>query len=235
MTIDTLLIFAAGFGKRMKQVTENLPKPLIEIQNKPMLCHILESATKHGFKKIFINTHYLHDQINKAIEEFQLNNPNCPSIQILHEEVLLDTGGTVKNGIQYFGDKPIITHNADIILKGNEDYFAKLKSSWNPTAMDFLLLVHETQKAIGYVGKGDFELNDTSKILTRPHNLDSYKYMYTGVAILKPSVIAQNSDTIFSLQQYYDNPEKIYGIVHNGTWCHVSCPEDIESTNRFLQ
>lgn len=234
MTIDTLLIFAAGFGKRMKHVTENLPKPLIEIQNKPMLYHILESATKHGFKKIFINTHYLHNQINLAIEQFQRDNSHCPDIQILHEEVLLDTGGTVKNGIQYFGDQPIITHNADIILKGDEDYFAKLKSSWNPSVMDFLLLIHDTKKAIGYVGKGDFEI-DHNSILIKPKDRDFYKYMYTGVAILKPSLIVQNPKEIFSLQEYYDNPEKIYGVTHKGTWCHVSCPEDIESTNHFLK
>jgi len=231
--IDTLMIFAAGFGKRMKEVTKNIPKPLIPIHNKPILYYILDSAIKHGFRRIFINTHYLAKQIEDSIIYFQNNRVDCPKITLLHEEELLDTGGTIKNGLKYFDRDAIITHNADVILHSARDFFSDLKRAWNPQEMDFLLLTHETEKAIGYVGKGDFEI-DNMGLLTKPKTLDHYKYMYTGVAIIKPELITSNPQQIFSLQEYYNDPKRIYGYVHSGTWCHVSCPEDVESTMRHL-
>jgi MurNAc alpha-1-phosphate uridylyltransferase len=232
--IDTLMIFAAGFGKRMKHVTQTLPKPLVRIHKKPMLYYVLESALRHRFKHIFVNTHYLHEQIEDAVKHFQNSRIDCPKITLLHEPELLETGGTIKNGLQYFDSDAIITHNSDIVLHSDQDFFMQLKQSWNPEIMNFLLLVHETQKAVGYVGNGDFELSPQMQ-LTKPQNLDFYPYMYTGVAILKPSLVASNPQTIFSLQEYYNNPDHMYGQIHSGDWYHVSSPEDIIATERRLQ
>lgn len=231
--IDTLVVFAAGFGKRMREVTREIPKPLVQIHGKPILYYVLDSALKHGFKHIFVNTHYLHKQIEDAVRHFENNRIDCPKIILLHEPTLLDTGGTIKDGKRFFDVDAIITHNSDVILHSDKDFFADIKSAWHPEIMDFLLLVHKTEKAIGYVGNGDFEISPSMK-LTRPQQ-SQYPYMYTGVGVLKPSLIARHPQDIFSLQRYYDKPENVYGCIHNGNWCHVSCPEDIVATEKFLR
>ncbi|MES2214529.1 MAG: nucleotidyltransferase family protein [Pseudomonadota bacterium] len=233
--IDTLMVFAAGFGTRMKAATKTTPKSLIKVHGKPILYYVLDSALRHGgFKNIFVNTHYLSDQIEDAVRHFESSRIDCPKITLLHEEELLDTGGTIKNGLKYFNSDAIVTHNSDVILKSDKDFFGSLKDSWDPEIMDFLMLVYETEKAVGYVGKGDFILSKNNQLL-RPKNESNYPYMYTGAAILKPGLIASNPKTVFSLQGYYDNPQNIYGCRHYGSWCHLSSPEDIISTEQNLR
>ena len=80
--IDTIMLFAAGFGNRMRHLTENSPKTLIPILGQPMLHHALSLCRSYPFKRIVINTHYLHDQISKSIENFQELNPSFPEIII---------------------------------------------------------------------------------------------------------------------------------------------------------
>jgi MurNAc alpha-1-phosphate uridylyltransferase len=127
MKIDTILIFAAGFGTRMRELTSSTPKPLINVLGKPILYYVLDSIVSHGFKRIFINSHYLHEQIEDAVKYYVSNNINCPKITILHEPEILDTGGTVKHNLDLFDSEYIFTHNSDIILKSDTDFLLKWK------------------------------------------------------------------------------------------------------------
>ena len=227
--IDTIMLFAAGFGNRMRHLTENSPKTLIPILGKPILHHALELCKSYPFKKIVINTHYLHEKILESIEEFKEQNPNFPEIIVIYEEELLETGGAIKNAIEILGDKPIFTLNTDIVLQSKSNLFKEMEKKWNADEMDFLLLMQPYDNAVGYAGHGDFDL-DTEGKLHRPDKTENYEYMYAGLQILKPKKVAKHPLRIFSLREYYLNSQKVIGLrAKNVRWYHATTPEDLIS------
>ena len=88
MNSFNLMILAAGYGRRMKNLTISKPKPLLKINNKELLRHNIDFFLNLGCNKIVINTHYLHDQIKDFIEDFYSNS----NIQLIYEPILLNAG-----------------------------------------------------------------------------------------------------------------------------------------------
>lgn len=221
------MLFAAGFGNRMRHLTENNPKTLINILGKPILHYSFELCKLYPFKKVVINTHYLREKIEESIEIFKINNPDFPEIVVIYEEELLETGGAVKNALGKLGNGPIFTLNTDIILKPDNNVFEYMIEKWNPDEMDFLLLMQNYEKAIGYSGYGDFDLSDEGKLL-RPDKEKNYNYIYTGLQILKPEKIAKHPLKIFSLREYYLNSDKVKAVpAQNIRWYHATSPDDL--------
>ena len=225
--IDNIIIFCAGRGNRMKHLSKNSPKSLIQILQKPILYYSLELCKIYPFKKIVINTHYLADQIKEAVKSFKENNPNFTEIEIIYEDELLETGGAIKNVQHLLGSKPIFAMNSDTIIKSEKNIFNELVERWQPNKMEFLLLMHPTQEAIAYNGHGDFEINNEGKI-SRPDIKDKYSHIFSGLQIIDPTRIYKNPLKIFSLREYYFNSKNVYGQEIKGTkWYHASTPEDI--------
>lgn len=107
-----ILIMAGGFGQRMRHLTENLPKPMLEIQGKPILEHIIESARRQGFKKVYLSVHFMSEKI---IDHFENGENFGVEIQYLHENKALGTGGSIH--LLPDGDDPVLVTNADILTK----------------------------------------------------------------------------------------------------------------------
>ena len=226
--IDTIMLFAAGFGNRMRHLTKNSPKTLIPILGRSMLHHALALCRAYPFKRVVINTHYLHDQISKSIENFQKSNPSFPEIIIIYEQELLETGGAIKNAHEQLGKNPIFALNTDIVLKSNYNIFTDMTNQWNPEEMDFLLLMQKYNRAVGYSGHGDFDMLADGKLL-RQDKEGNYDYMYAGLQILKPQKIAKHPLKVFSLREYYLNSDKVRGIAAKDStrWYHATTPEDL--------
>lgn len=225
--IDTIMLFAAGLGNRMRHLTENSPKTLIPILGKPILHHALELCKSYPFKKIVINTHYLNEQVEQSIKDFQEANPNFPEIVIIYEEELLETGGAIKNAYKILGKEPVFTLNTDIVLQAEYNIFDFMLETWDKDKMDFLLLMQPYKNSVGYTGYGDFDL-DTARKLVRPDKQENYEYMYAGLQILKPEKVAKHPLRIFSLREYYLNSDKVIGLAaHDARWYHATKPEDI--------
>lgn len=227
--IDTIMLFAAGLGNRMRHLSENNPKSLINILNKPILFYALELCKNYPFKKIIINTHYLSKQINEAIALFQSTNPSFPEINIVYEEELLETGGAVKNAYQQglINDLPIFALNTDVIIRPKTNIFAIMQQKWQPELMDFLLLMQPFAQILNQKNHGDFDLTDEGKLI-RPDKIEDYHYIYTGLQILNPEKVAKNPQRIFSLREYYLNSDRVIGLpAPNTDWYHASAPEDL--------
>ncbi len=230
--METIVIFAAGKGTRMKEVTHLLPKSLIKIHGKPLLQYALESTLQHKFDRVIINTHYLSEQIEEFIAEFRKSNPNFPEIILEYESELLETGGTIKKLAQLYdlGDK-IFTLNSDIIISAKTNPFKDLHDIWKKSDIDMLLLLEATESACGYIGSGDFNLESDGSI--NRNSEAPYPYMFAGMQILNPQKIKQNPENIFSLKEYYPQIGKLSGaldvraIPMQGEWYHATGPEDI--------
>jgi len=231
---DTLLIYAAGFGKRMMPLTQNCPKPLLKIAGKPMLYHCLDLAAKFPFKKIYINSHYLADQISQAVNAYKRQYKGTAEINVLHEEVICETGGTIKKFYNFFKDKDaIFTINSDSLITTQGNIWQEMVKKWDPQKMDFLICISPLERCYGSLGKGDFDIDAQGKL-----NRDKPEraFMSCGLQIIKPALIATYPDDIFSLSKYYLNPSiKLYGHEHSGYFYHVSNPEDYENISKIIK
>ena len=230
--METIVIFAAGKGTRMREITSSIPKSLIKIHGKPLLQYALEFAAKRKFDRVIINVHYLSDQIENFIKQFRKENPKFPEIILEYEQELLETGGTIKKLARLYdlGDR-IFTLNSDIIIQAEGDIFQDMLDMWHKSHADILLLLQETNKAYGYTGIGDFYLYENGRI-DRDKN-PPYPYMFAGLTILNPQKIATTTDVIFSMKEYYPEIGKysgtldVRGIAMQGQWYHATNPEDV--------
>ncbi|MEI6806025.1 MAG: nucleotidyltransferase family protein [Myxococcaceae bacterium] len=143
------MILAAGLGTRLRPLTLKTPKPLIELNGKPLIAYALEYMVQAGVKKIAINTHYLAEQIPKALGS---NYQGIP-ITYLYEPEILGTGGGLKNAcdnaLGY--DEPIFLMNSDIAVQLDLPGFLKAHEEARPAVT---LLLKTVSKSADYVEIG---------------------------------------------------------------------------------
>ncbi len=112
--IKKAFILGAGYGTRLKPLTDTTPKPLLDVGGRPLIFHILDSLISAGVEEFFINTHHLAHRYG---DFFKGGLYAGKLVNLLHEEVLLDTGGGLKNLIKLIGfGEPVIVHNGDIYM-----------------------------------------------------------------------------------------------------------------------
>lgn len=107
------MIFAAGLGTRLKPLTDRKPKALVRVGGKPLIEYVLKNLVAAGSKRIVVNVHHFANQI---IEYLQQNDFGV-DIRVSDEtEMLLDTGGGIKNAAPFFNtSEPVLIHNVDIL------------------------------------------------------------------------------------------------------------------------
>jgi NDP-sugar pyrophosphorylase family protein len=110
--ITQAFVLAAGLGTRLRPVTDELPKPLIPIFQKPLVTFALDHLIGVGVNKFVINTHRLPKLFQNffAAREYA----GFPTT-LIHEPDLLETGGGIKNAEKHFGSEPFLTYSGDIL------------------------------------------------------------------------------------------------------------------------
>ena len=103
------ILLAAGLGTRLRPITNTIPKCLVPINGKPLIDYWLEQLTKAGIEKFLINTHYLHEQVEAYIERSKF----AGMVNLVYEEELLLTGGTVIANKDFIGNEPFMLVHAD--------------------------------------------------------------------------------------------------------------------------
>ena len=111
--MNRAMVFAAGRGTRMQTLTQDRPKPLIEVAGKTLLDHALDLLVEAGISDVVVNTHYLGDQIADHVATREV-----PNIHVSPEKDLLETGGGLKAAQALLGNDPVVTLNADAVWKG---------------------------------------------------------------------------------------------------------------------
>lgn len=118
------ILLAAGFGTRLRPITDNIPKCLVPINGKPLLLIWLERLSNAGFKEFLINTHYLSNQVNDFING-SIFKSNCV---IRDEKVLLGTAGTLLSNLDYIGqDECLLIHADNYCLANFTDFITAHK------------------------------------------------------------------------------------------------------------
>lgn len=197
MKINTALILCAGYGKRLNPITLSLPKPLIEIRDRSLLSRTIELIVSLGIKNIKINSFYLSDQIVECIRNSNYKN----NIEIINDgDFILDTGGGVKNMIQYFKQDNFLVFNPDTIWDSNyKDTIIKMMDYYNKNKLSNLLLVANKKKSFDKKLNGDFNLRN--KKLKRETN---NQYIYIGLQILNRRLLEDIEEKKFSMNTVWN-------------------------------
>tara|TARA_B100000282_G_scaffold139129_1_gene99931 strand:- start:11038 stop:11703 length:666 start_codon:yes stop_codon:yes gene_type:complete len=209
-------ILAAGKGKRLKPITNNIPKPLIEIKGKPLLEWSLIKLRSAGVKEIVINLHYLGDQI---VDYFGNGKKLDLKINYSFEKRLLGTGGALIQGKNFLNDSPFLLISGDLWT----DYPFKRLLSKDLKNKAHLVLIKKNDKNIG-----DFNLLD-SKISSDTRDRE---YTYSGISLIDPGVIpigkASNKELWNDVLKPLVKENQITGEVFHGLVKNVNEVSDIE-------
>jgi MurNAc alpha-1-phosphate uridylyltransferase len=221
---DAVMLFAAGFGTRMGELTRRRPKPLLPVAGRSLLDHALDLTDAAGPLRRVVNTHYFAEQVAAHLA-------NRPDVDLSRETPdILETGGGLRHALPLLGDGPVFTLNTDAVWTGPNP-LETLRAAWRPDAMDGLLLLVPPERARGHAGRGDF-LDGPGGRLRRGAGA-----IYSGAQILRTDLLAGIPETAFSLNLLWDRMlarGRLFGAIHPGGWCDVGRPESIALAETML-
>lgn len=217
------MLFAAGFGTRMGDLTQATPKPLIKVAGRALVDHTLDHVNAITPETIVANTHYLHEQM--------VDHLAATNVQLSHETPdILETGGGLRHALPLLGQGPVFSSNTDAIWQGPNPFEIAL-DAWQPDEMDGLLVCIPQAQAIGHKGQGDFTLGADGRITRGPG------VIYGGVQILRTEGLADIKEPAFSLNLLWDQllaKGRLFGVSYPGRWCDVGSPEGIALAEQML-
>ncbi len=220
------MVLAAGLGKRMRPITDNIPKPLVEVYGKTLLDHGLDALVRAGVEEAIVNVHYFAEQI-----EDHVANRKDLKITISDERSeLLDSGGGIANALSLLGNDPFYLINADSFwIEGYRPNLNRMAEVWNRKQMDMMLLLASMTNAVGFGSKGDFSMDSDGRLERRGEKKIA-PFAYAGAAIINPSVFNDAPKGAFSLNTQFDQAlerERLFGLRLEGLWLHVGTPDAI--------
>ena len=228
------MVLAAGYGHRMRPLTETCPKPLVAVAGKALIDYGFDRLRQVGVTKAAVNVHYLADQI----EAWALRQAS-PEIVISDERAeLLDTGGGVAKALPLLGDDPFFVINSDSFwLDEGVPALDRLRAAWDDGAMDCLLLICPLTRTVGYDGSGDFR-RDADGRLSRKSAGSGEPLAYIGGYLVSPRLFEGAPEGRFSMNLLWDraiDQGRLHGLSHRGRWLHVGTPQAIALAEQALK
>tara|TARA_B100001750_G_scaffold215608_1_gene199697 strand:- start:940 stop:1623 length:684 start_codon:yes stop_codon:yes gene_type:complete len=218
MKIKTALILCAGYGKRLAPITNDIPKPLLNVKNLNLLDNTLKFVQSVGITKLKINTFYLSDQIYNFIKkkDYPLN------IDIINDgKKILDTGGGIYNLIKKSDEEDFLTLNPDTLWNSNYvKTFDEMEKFYFKNNIKNLLMVVKKDRSFDTRFKGDFNLNG-DKLYNEVKN----EFIYTGCQILNRQIFKKIEKNIFSMSEIWNDlsdKEELYGYESLNEFIHVT-------------
>ena len=228
--IDTAMILAAGRGERMRPLTDTMPKPLIPVAGRSMIERSIDRLLAHGISRIVVNVHHLGQQIAERVGD---------RAQIIFEDRLLDTGGSVVNALPLLGSRPFFVLNGDGLWRdGAESFLTRLQGRWDGERMDALLLLHPLHKMVGRDPKdrGDYFLEPRGRI--RHRGLAPLSpYVFASASLCSPRLFRDAPEGPFSLVRLWHRGEaegRLHGMINDAQWFHIGTPQALAEAERIL-
>ncbi len=223
-----LMLFAAGFGTRMRPLTAVRPKPLIPVAGRPLIDRALDLAREAGAGPIVVNTHYLGAQIAAHLA-------GAPDVAISDEPgEILETGGGLRQALPMLGDGPAMTLNPDAVWRGPNP-LDLLARGWDAGRMDALLLVQDAGRVRGRGGRADFTLAPDGRLARAAAG--EAGVVYLGAQILRTEGLVQVAERVFSLNRLWDRMiagGRLFGLRYPGAWCDVGSLEGLAEAEAML-
>ncbi|WP_372748837.1 N-acetylmuramate alpha-1-phosphate uridylyltransferase MurU [Litorivivens sp.] len=216
------MILAAGLGKRMRPLTTVRPKPLLKVNNKPLIDYHLERLALAGISEVVVNHYWLGEQI-----EAHIGDGSAYGLRVSYsrETELLDTAGGMINALPLLGDEPFLLVNGDVWC----DFPVETLLARRPEAAHLVMVDNPEHNE-----KGDFFLDGEHLALagTRP-------LTYAGIAVINPELFAESAPGCQPLKPFLVKAIERRGVTaehFSGDWVDVGTPERLqELDNRVSQ
>ncbi len=235
-TPKAAMILAAGLATRMRPLTDTTAKPLLQLIGKSLLNHAIDRLHDAGVERVVVNAHWYADHVAAQVAQRAQQTPDMHFI-VRPEADLLETGGGVKAALADLGPDPFFVINGDAFwLNGPYCTLRRMGALFDATRMDALLLVTRTTRVAGDTGMGDFMLDPEGRVRRRRER-EVAPYFYAGVQIARPAMFAAGPDGKFSTNIVWQNAieaGRLFALVHDGPWFHLSTPADLAEANQAL-
>jgi NDP-sugar pyrophosphorylase family protein len=246
------MIFAAGLGTRLRPLTNDRPKALVEVAGKPMLQRVIERLKAAGVDEVVINIHYFGDKVTEFLEQ---NDNFGLTVHISDErqwsDEPLETGGGILKARQWLeGDTPFIVHNADILT--DLDLSAFYRNHCEHAALASLLVKERNTQRYILFGE-DNRLHGWTNIATgevKPKGVDLdlnalSKRAFGGVHIISPEIFPLLEEyaagrLAFGIIPFYLDACQHYPIYgyepqEAYTWFDIGKPETLKTAEAFFR
>ncbi len=213
MDLKKAIILCAGFGKRVLPLTKTLPKPLLKVNQVPLIEYSIRILKELGIEEIAVNVHHLKDKIREYLNSYH------PNIKIFNEEIILDTGGALVNAKNFLSDDYFAILNSDTIWQKN--YIPYMKSLIHKTIKNSFnagLLLARKENSFDEDLNPDFSLNDNLLV-------DKKDHIYTGFQIMRSNLLQKRKLEPFSVKKIWDDliiDKKITGEIFEETFYHTT-------------
>jgi NDP-sugar pyrophosphorylase family protein len=227
-----VMVLGAGFGERLRPLTDRLAKPALPLLGETVLGRLVRDLAAAGADRIVYNTHHLADQVSLAAEEA------CPpGVELLrsHEERIQGTAGALRKAAELFRDEPLVVVNSDVI---HDVDLARLVALHRARRAKVTLVCRPDPEAeeygpLGLDGEGwvrrflGWRAPATEEASLRT-------VMFTGLQVVEPSILERIPPGFVSTTEalYPDllrAGEPVFGVVHEGYWMDIGTP------TRYLQ
>jgi len=233
------MIMAAGKGTRLGNITDTIPKVLLEINGKSLLRLAVENCTASGFGDIIINVHYMADMVGDEIKKLRHDGFR---ITISDErDQLLETGGGLFRARDFFDENPFLLCNADTITDldlGKLYRFHQAEKGLATLAVRHregkrYLLTDRDGLMKGWINKVTGE-----RIIACEEDEPLSEIAFSGRHIIDPRIFSFMTDGAYTMTALYLHLAEEHRIVtyleDGGYWLTVGTPEDLENARKFF-
>lgn len=234
------MILAAGFGTRLRPLTDELPKPLVPVLGRPLIEHTISLLRRVGINEIVINLHHLPDAIPAALDD---GSELGVSIRYVVEKGgILGTGGGIKGARHLLDDgETIVVINGDIVLEPELSAALELHRQLGAGAT---LVLRRDPRAPKY---GSLEVDSEGrvrrllglpKVISCDPQARLQTLMFSGVHLLEPALLERLPDEGCIVRHLYrtmvDDGEVLGGYVDEGPWAELGTVSDYLEVNLAL-
>ncbi len=226
------VLLAADKAPSLKAITDFMPRPLIRIAGRSLLKRALDRLHEEGVKKAIVVTNKESQKIVQRLSKYEYDI----DITIEIEETPQNSLFSARLALPLLNDnEPFWLINTDILwLYSKESSLSRLCRLYNPRKMDAMLLMHESAEAWGDVAGGDYYMNGSGLLSTKPERQVS-PWVFTGIQLMKPSALQNESDTdMHALWDRLIEKEKLYGALHDGEWFHVDNSDSLKLAKTYM-
>ncbi|HVN00185.1 MAG TPA: nucleotidyltransferase family protein [Caulobacteraceae bacterium] len=233
----TAMVLAAGLGTRMRPLTDDRPKALVEVGGRALIDHMLDRLAEAGVERAVVNLHAFADRLEAHLRD-RKPPPALAFSDERGEPAPWETGGGLKRARPLLGDGPVWVANIDSIwLEHDASATAAVAAMWDPAAMDVCLLLAPTATSLGFHDTGDVFLEPDGRVRFKQPD-ERAPYVYVGVHICDPKIVAGGPDGPFSLLPIWRTlaeQGRVYGVAPPGQWMHVGDPAALGAAEARLR
>ncbi|MDX2236708.1 MAG: nucleotidyltransferase family protein [Hyphomonadaceae bacterium] len=223
MTPNTAMVLAAGLGTRMRPLTNDRPKALVEVGGRALIDHMLDRLRDAGVSRVVVNVHAFADML-----EAHLAQRRDLSVTMSDERArLMETGGGVKQARDLLGDAPILVANIDSVWEEPAGSAIARLCAAPPAPGSARLMLAAMDQCLGFDGAGDFHMDALQRLRFRDDD-PSAPWAYTGVQIIDPAILDAEPLEPFSFTRVWRRLAAqglLCGEPLGGFWMHVGDPE----------